>query len=326
MTKTKKVAIIYTGLVRTIEKTMKYFKENVLLDENRHVFAVLQSDNVEYYDKFAKENIGENLKSIEWLDNNDFTWLNTREKLLSNMPIDESWKHYLRTSGSMIEYYQMYLAYQEIEKKEIEENFKYNFILRTRCDIILTEPIYFNWEEYYSTSKIKEFLEEIKDFGNFESIISGEVLTIFMNSFYNRKRLFCCKTIYYNNYLHFDYNTLLKVTTEEDLLNALRDYLLAGKYIITIRENLVYFIKREWFSNIPKLGITYGTNIMPNNDYWFNSESQLKQTCIENGLDVFDSVTHLEGISLYGYYEPNYFDNTGSLVKSNDLLCFICRH
>jgi hypothetical protein len=326
MSNSKKVAIIYTGLVRTIEKTMQYLRQNVLLDENRHVFAVLQSDNIEYYDKFAKESIGENLKSIEWLDNNDAAWINTREQLLLNIPIDESWKHYLRTSGSMIEYYQMYLAYQAIEKKETEENFQYDYILRTRCDIIFADPIYFNWEDYYSRERIKEFLEEIKNFGNFDSIMSGEVLTIFMNSFYNKKRMFCCESIYSLNYLYFDYNNLLKANTEDELLDALRNYLLDGKYIITIRENLVYFIKRKWFSNIPQLGITYGSHIMSNNSYWFNSESQLKQTCIESGLDVFDSTTLLEGKSLYDYCAPDYFDKNGKLIQSNDFFCFICRH
>lgn len=325
MNNTKKVAIIYTGLVRTIEKTIKYFKENVLLDENRHVFAVLQSDNIEHYDKFLRENVGENLKSVQWLNNADELWINTREHLLSNMNVDESWEHYLRTSGSMIEYYQMHLAYQEIEKREIEDNFKYDYILRTRCDIILTDPIYFNWEGQYSTEKIKEILEEIKTFGNYETIVRAEVITAFMNSFYNNKRMLC-KDIRYNNYLHFDYNKLLEFKNEEELLYALRVYLLDGKYIITIRENLVYFLKREWFENISKLGITYGSHIMPNNSYWFNSESQLKQTCIETGLDIFDSTTHLENKSLYEYYEPDYFDSNGNLIQNKDFFCFIRRH
>jgi hypothetical protein len=167
MSDTKKIAIIYTGLVRTIEKTIKYFKENVLIDENRHIFAVLQSDNIEYFDNFLKENVGENLKSLKWLNNNDDIWINIREQLLSNMSVDEYWKHYLRTSGSMIEYYQMHLAYQDIKKREIEGNFKYDFILRTRCDIILTEPIYFNWEEHYSNSKIKFlFYDIVKNINN----------------------------------------------------------------------------------------------------------------------------------------------------------------
>jgi uncharacterized protein YfbU (UPF0304 family) len=44
-----KVAIIYTGETRTIESTLGHFKKNVLLNNNYHVFAIVQSDNVEHY-------------------------------------------------------------------------------------------------------------------------------------------------------------------------------------------------------------------------------------------------------------------------------------
>ena len=32
----KKIAVIYTGEVRTIEKTIKYFKQNILLNDNKN--------------------------------------------------------------------------------------------------------------------------------------------------------------------------------------------------------------------------------------------------------------------------------------------------
>ena len=112
----KKIAIIYTGEVRTIEKTMKYFKQNVLLNENVHVFAILQSNNIDYFDNFVKNQVGNNLKSLNWLNKNDNTWINTREELLRTMYTSLAWKDYLRNSGSMIEYYQMYLAFNKIIK------------------------------------------------------------------------------------------------------------------------------------------------------------------------------------------------------------------
>jgi len=155
-----KIAVFYTGELRTYETTLNYFKKNVLLNENYHVFAVIQSNNNDNYETIIKDNIGENLKNLINFDRNDIIWIDLRENLLSKMNITEPWKNYLRNSGSMIEYYQMYLAYQDIEKKEQEDNFKYDYILRTRCDIILTDPIYFNWEDKYSTSKIKEMLEK----------------------------------------------------------------------------------------------------------------------------------------------------------------------
>ena len=45
-----KIAVIYTGEVRTIETTIDKFKENVLLNDGMHVFAILQSDYQTYYE------------------------------------------------------------------------------------------------------------------------------------------------------------------------------------------------------------------------------------------------------------------------------------
>ena len=179
----KKVAVIYTGEVRTIETTIKYFRENVLINNNFHVFATLQSDNIAYFDQFVKDNIGDHLKSIVWLDKNDETWCCIREELLNKMnTVDDMWKDYLKNSGSMIEYYQIYLAYKNIEEYEKTNSIKYDYIMRIRCDVVLTHPIYFNWDDY-SVDIVKEYLYDIKNEKNLETIVSREVFVIFMNSF-----------------------------------------------------------------------------------------------------------------------------------------------
>ena len=142
---TKKIAIIYTGEVRTIEKAIQYFKENVIINDNYHVFALLQTNNIEYFDNLVKNNLGDNLKSINWFNNGNEEWVNMRESLLNQMStVGENWKNYLRNSGSMIEYYQMYLAYKNIEEYEKTNNFQYDYIMRIRCDVVLTHPIYFD--------------------------------------------------------------------------------------------------------------------------------------------------------------------------------------
>ena len=38
-----KVAIIYVGTLRTIKKTMKYFKQNVLLQSDVNVFSCFEN-------------------------------------------------------------------------------------------------------------------------------------------------------------------------------------------------------------------------------------------------------------------------------------------
>jgi hypothetical protein len=173
----KKVAIIYTGEVRTIEKTIKYFKQNVLLNENVHVFAVLQSNNIDYFEKFVTDHIGNNLKSLIWLNKDNKYWVNIRENLLETIHISSDWKEYLRDSGSMIEYYQLYLAFNQIPEFERKESFQYDYIMRIRCDVVLSQPIYFDFDNY-TVETIKEFLYEIKNKKYLENIISREVFNI----------------------------------------------------------------------------------------------------------------------------------------------------
>lgn len=338
---TKKIAIIYTGEVRTIEKTISYFKENAIVNENYHVFAVLQTNNIEYFDTFVKDNIGDNLKSINWFDYTNEEWINIRETLLSQMTtVEEEWLYYLRNSGSMIEYYQMYLAYKNIEFYEKTHNFEYDYIMRIRCDVVLTHPIYFDWDSF-TTDDVKSLLYEIKEINSFESIISYDVINIFMNAIYHKNRILCKNNNFSYNQFSKQFKNLLSKNDkdnennedkdkekekEEDFIQSLLDYLLTGNYAITFRKNIIYFMKRRLFTNISKLGITYGSeHKMENNDYWFNAESQLDQIFIENDIDVFDSTTNTEAESLYNYDENVYFENN-VLKRTHEFLFFIRRY
>jgi hypothetical protein len=335
----KRVAVIYTGEVRTIETTIKYFRENVLINNNFHVFATLQSNNIEYFDNFVKENIGEHLKSIVWLDKNDEKWISIREDLLNKMDnVSDRWKDYLKNSGSMIEYYQIYLAYKNIEEYEKTNSIKYDYIMRIRCDVVLTHPIYFNWDDY-SVDIVKEMLYEIKNEKNVETIVSQKVFVTFMNSFYHKNRMLC-KNIWYGNN-HFseafkhiiniidtsggENNEIIDINTEDRFINAVYQYLLNGKYAVTLRKNQIFFMKRELFTNIAELGVTYGAHTTTNNDWWFNAESQLEIILIENGIDIFESENRIEGDSIYSYNEHNYFENN-ELKKTHEILFFIKRH
>jgi hypothetical protein len=128
---------------------------------------------------------------------------------------------------------------------------------------------------------VKDFLYEIKGKKNLETIISNEILNIFMNTFYYKNRLNCINLgidIYPSSEL---YNNILNVNNENEFIKNVYEYLIKGQYLITLRSNQIYFMKRCYFQHISILGITYGSAyIMENNDYWFNAESQLKQICI----------------------------------------------
>lgn len=320
------VAVIYTGEIRTMEKTIEYFKKNILLNDNVHIFSVLQSNDIDTnkYEKYINDVIGNNLKSLEWFDKNDYCWCNIRESLLKIMQISEGWKRYLRTSGSMIEYYQLFLAYKNIIQKEYTNNIKYDYIIRTRTDIIITKPIDFYWLKL-TKEDIKKRLNQIIEITKKENINSKENIHILMNSLLSFNRIFsplASGDLYIND---SEINEILNLEKSDDIYEKIQNYIENGKYIITLRKNLVYVVKRDYFSFIPTLGVTYGLSRMINNNYWFNAESQLQTICLNSGLSIYDSTTILEDKSLYEYNEKIYFDDEKNIKADNGILFFIRR-
>ena len=168
---------------------------------------------------------------------------------------------------------------------------------------------------------------DIKNEKGLDTIISRDVLITFMNSFYHKNRMMCKQITYGEQQYSQQFREILSLPNEneEDFIAAAHNYLLTGNYAVTLRKNIIYFMKRSLFKKIGDLGVTYGTHIMNNNQYWFNAESQLEQICIENGIDIFETESHLEGESLYSYHENNYFENN-ELKKTPNCLFFIKRH
>jgi hypothetical protein len=321
----KKIAIIYTGETRTIETTIQTFKDNVLLNENYHVFAVLQSSNSGLTENLIKIYMENNLKSYENFNKDDFCWNVIQHNLLNIIKINHFWYEYLKyKSGSMIEYYQMYLAYQKIVDYEYRENFKYDYVIRIRCDVIITHPIYFDWDSF-DESYIKQCFEEIQKQQNYENLICPDALIIFMNSIFFKNRIYCTTKIENNCIISSDnFKIFLQTNNEKIFFSMLKEYLNKGKFLITLRQNVLFFIKRKYMTFIAPLGITYGMYKMKDNELWFNSENQLKQICIENDIDIFDSHTKLEVESLYEYNENNYYKDS-NLIKNNNFIFFIKR-
>jgi len=321
----KKIAIIYTGESRTIETTIQTFKEHILLNENYHVFAVVQSSNSELTEKIVRMHMENNLKSYENFNKDDFCWNVIQHNLLNIIKTNHFWYEYLKyKSGSMIEYYQMYLAYQKIVDYEYKENFKYDYVIRIRCDVIITHPIYFDWDSF-DESYIKQCFEEIQKQKNYENLINPDALIIFMNSIFFKNRIYCTTKIENNCIISSDnFKIFLQTNNEKIFFSMLKEYLNKGKFIITLRQNVLFFIKRKYMTFIAPLGITYGMYKYKNDEYWFNAENQLKQICIENDVDIFNSYTTLEEDSLYKYDENNYYKD-GELIKNNNVLFFIKR-
>lgn len=316
-----KVAILFTGALRTIKKTMRHFKQNVLLNQDVDVFACLQNDTQESnqsIETWIHQEIGSYLKNIQWVDITQHSdWVSIRDKMLSNLSLNPTWKEYIKNSGSIIEYYQLYLAYQKMCYYE-DTHQRYKYIIRLRTDNIFAKPIDFHWLNWTDSevetriNKINQELElseiEITPLNTLKyfmaTIISDQLIQ-------NIQNIIC-------NYYPNNHPEIPKTASE------LNNYIKNGNYILTLRANNLYIVNRELFNFVPTLPFVYGYLKSPHNDeYWFNAEGQFQAACYFSGLTIFDYNTSFEDKSLYEYDEKRYFDLQYNIINPYMLYCLI---
>ena len=305
-----KVAVIFTGALRTIKKTMKYFKKNV---ENVDVFACLQNDtNIldSEYELWIKSELGDHLKSITWFSIDD-DFIKHRDKIINNMNISSSVSNYLKNSGSIIEYYQLQLAYMNMVS--YERNNKYDYIIRLRTDTVFGKPIDFHWlhwtdsEVHLRVEKIKQELVE-----SHIEVNDYNIVNYFMN------------TIISDSIIPNIYNIKANIIQRGVLptISDLNNYIKNGSYILTLRKNLLYIVKRDLFYTVPFIGTMYGSH-HGSNDHWWDSESQFQAVCYNSGLTIYDYYYNYDDNSLYNYNEYNYFDLNYDILNPYMLYCIV---
>ena len=318
-----KRAVLFTGALRTIKKTMRYFKQNILLNSDVDVFACIQNDtstpNSEW-ESWLREEMGEHLKLIMWFSLDEHQdWVSIRDKLISHLNLSDYWKNYIKTSGSIIEYYQLYLAYLKMCSYE-DTHQKYKYIIRVRTDTIFAKPVDFHWLNW-SDSEVEERLQKIN---NELSLCKIEVtpqntLNYFMSTIISDSLIPNIQNII-TRYIPNQYNLILSTATE------LNKYIKSSSYILAIRANNLYIVSRESFNLIPTLSFIYGFLKSPHNDeYWYNSENQFQSACYFSGLAVFDYNTLFEDKSLYEYDEKRYFDLNFNVMNPAMLYCLVRR-
>ena len=316
-----KVAVLFTGALRTIKKTIKYFKENVLLNENIHVFACVQNDtNISdtECDDWIRDEIGNNLKSIEWFNIISHQhWVQHRDYLLSNMVIDDNIKYYLKNSGSMIEYYQLQLAYIKMMNYEFSQNIKYDYIIRLRTDTIFAKPVDFHWLNW-NDNEVNDRVEKIKNtlIENNIELSQTNIITYFM------------QTLLSDDIINNISNITGQFYKNRDILidfENLNNYIKKGSYILTFRKNLLYIVKREYFYLIPSIGTFYGfiNSDITESNYRWNAENQFQSACFNSNLSIYDYTTLFDENSLYKYNENTYFDKDYKIINPYMVYCII---
>ena len=325
-----KVAVLFTGALRTIKKTMRYFKHNVLLNSDVDVFACVQNDtdkpNLEW-ESWIRGALGEHLKILTWFSIDEHQdWVSLRGKLISHLNLVEHWKNYITSSGSMIEYYQLYLAYLKMCSYE-DTHQRYKYIIRVRTDTIFAKPIDFHWL-LLSDSEVEERIRAINC-----ALIQSDIevtpqntLSYFMSTIISDSLIPNIQNILTRYIPNRDCVEAVAVTTAVTVTTAeaMNQYIKTGAYILTIRANNLYIVSRELFNMIPTLSHIYGFLKSPHNDdYWFNAENQFQSACYFSGLAVFDYNTLFEDKSLYEYDEKRYFDMDFNVLNPYMLYCLV---
>jgi len=328
-------AVIFTGALRTIRKSIRYFKENVI-DVAKgivHIFLCVQNDTYhrnEDWEQWFKEQLGDHIQSIEWFSVETHPdWVAHRERQLGHLWLDHSWKTYLRSSGSMIEYYQLQLAYMAMCEAEQRGGFRYDYVIRARTDSIYAKPVDFHWLNW-SVQEVAARMERVRtemQSANIEDS-ARNLLMYFMCTMLSDDTLPNLAAIWANYSPCETDRILMDGLSAKDLsANALHQYIKQGRYILTIRKNNLYIIQRCLFHLIPTLGTMYGFMRSPGaDDYWFNAEGQFRDACYYSCVSVFDYNTALEDKSVLPadqWNERDFFTEDGGMAVPHMLFCMV---
>ena len=323
-----KVAVLFTGALRTIKKTMRYLKQNVLLHSDVHVFACLQNlktNPTEDWNTWLRTVLGSNCMSITWIDHDIYSqWEPQRENLLRHMAISEEWKAYLRHSGSMIEYLQLQQAYLAMCNYEQLLGFQYDHVIRMRTDTVVAKPLDFHWLSW-TDAQVEERMGAIRQ-KLVESGMDSEpksVFSYFMSTVLSDDLIPNLKQLLIG-YLPSHTAGKQDVPSSPHQVNK---YLRSGKYILTIRKNLVYVVRRSLFHMIPSLASLYGTFRSPYSDHcWFNAECQFQGACYHAGLSSHEYSSAFEELPIEqreAWKERDYFDADFNCIHSHMLYCVV---
>jgi hypothetical protein len=320
-----RTAVILTGALRTIKKTIRFLKRHVLdvAGDQVDVYACLQNDtgdSEETWREWFEGQIGGYLREVVWFSEAVTEWPILRERLLKQIPIDDGWKGYLRSSGSMVEYYQLYLAYLRMRSGEQVQASLYDYVIRCRTDSIFAKPVDFHWLKWSAEECGARMAAVAAGLG--VDVADPRVFQMFMSTLWSDDVLPNVREIMAEN--QPSPSASRQVVTDEDISRYVRE----GRYVLTLRKNNLYVVRRDLFSLLPAgLGTMYGTFRTKHSDaYWFNAEGQFRAACYEAGLAVYDYSTVFEEKSLayaHSWQEDLFFNAEGELIHPMMLYCVV---
>ena len=153
------VAVLFTGQERCIHRTAKLLKRNLLENNNAVVFLACESsDPQRLANHFQGAQYGGShiLPTLRTPEFNAFMQVldcanrpALRPEVFSRTT--EGWTMgYLHSSGTVLQYYQVWKAWTMLLEYEAANNMKFDVVVRCRLDSLLTEPLDFSMPQFCS--------------------------------------------------------------------------------------------------------------------------------------------------------------------------------
>ena len=326
-----KIAILFTGQIRTLLKTIENFKKNVIEPNKQHTLHIYTC--LEYPHSSDQNEINQYKTDIQHIFDTQFEhfmihpifWLSSQDKLcgfirdksVETMYISDLWKDYLRNrSGSVTEYYQLYKGYEQIENYEIKENIKYDLFIRTRCDIYIPQPLELKNFQFHYLEIIERFLK-IKE--HFPSASIAHCIALYITSIPQPlekaiQRIttpkFTLEIFYHQNY-HVTYEPFLNPYHPNNSILSLNDIaefiqMILPSTRLTYRQNLFYM-------GLIKNGLSEKDIVL---NYKYIDEKRIKYTYSFNGSERTIKGEEVYWFNAENIYQKHVIENNILIVNS----------
>ncbi len=330
-----RVAVILTGALRTIKSTVRFLRRNILEAVGPgslvDVYACIQNDTTtttnSEWEAYLHTALRGHLRQVEWYSPSTHEdWQIIKARLLKRLEGPLAPLHYahryLGASGSMLEYYQLYLAYLHMQEAELLTGDKYDYIIRTRTDSVFLRPVHFKWLQW-SEADVFSRWERIDAALTAKSgtVSNSEiVLQAFMSTLLFDDPVPILEGLFMPSSVNLDACAPLPLPTRDTMVQYLR----AGKYMLTLRRNNLYIVRREYYKLQPiALAMGYGTltRVPGAKDHWWNAEEQFRAANHAAGLVLYDYNAAPEDLSvglLGDRWKPElFFDAEGESIHRN---------
>lgn len=334
-----KTAILFTGQLRTIQRTAKTLYKNLIEPNNSDVFIFCEErlPDAQYATQEAgslehvKETWGDSIKSLVVADQEPSYWRNQggnppareeyRQSRAAIEGLSPGGKLWYETTGAALEYYQLQKAYEDMCAEEERTGERYDIVARCRFDAAVLKKFFFSdyydpdvfWSSVNSARKTaKELRLGSKDIlfaallsggniGRMNSVLKGEMADIGYSGVVNADNLGDCIRASSGDLLYQKYLNVIKAIDVKDKLpeDELRKFLMEVPGVFAIRCNVLYFTTRDRFEKIVEISNCVGEYTSDSDLDWC-SENQFAMHLVSNALMSFNYHSQLDEHYLLG--------------------------